>query len=225
MAAHLIHYRKAERDFYYFVNEGETIIEGDFSLSVIGALEYWNPLDGSTQPWPAVVQGGRLHTHLQLVRRAGVILMVDPQAALAVNATSLPLPGSLLMEVTGPWQAYDVADQPLDLPCPGDWARQAGWETFAGRLSFRTIFTLTAHQATQPLFLELGQVGDIAEVLLNNTAVGVCAWAPYILRIDAHTQAGPNRLEVWVTNSIANYYEGIQAPSGLVGPVQVRLEK
>jgi hypothetical protein len=125
----------------------------------------------------------------------------------------------------GPWQVYDASDQPIDLSCPGDWARQAGWETFAGCLSFRTTFTLPAHQATQSLFLDLGQVGDIAEVLVNDTVIGVCAWAPYIMRIDAHTQAGSNKLEVRITNSIANFYEGIQAPSGLVGPVQVRSEE
>ena len=155
-------------------------------------------------------------------RRAGVILAVDPQADLDPTATVFPLPGALLVELTDPWQAYDEADQPVALRCPGDWAHQAGWETFAGRLCFRTTFTLSAHAADQPLFLDLGQVGDIAEVRVNEAVAGVCAWAPYRVRIDPHAHTGLNRLEVWVTNSIANFYEGAQSPSGILGPIQVQ---
>ena len=74
----------------------------------------------------------------------------------------------------------------------------------------------------QPLFLDLGQVGDIAEVLLNGTTVGARAWAPYVWAIDPICQVGDNQLEVRVTNSMANRLEGLQRPSGLLGPVSIR---
>jgi hypothetical protein len=74
----------------------------------------------------------------------------------------------------------------------------------------------------QPLFLDLGQVGDIAEVALNGTTLGSRAWAPYVWAIDQICQAGQNQLEVRVTNSTANRMEGLQRPSGLLGPVSIR---
>jgi len=219
----VIHYRKAGWDFYLLVNEGETTLQGELSLAVTGTLEYWNPLTGATMVWPGAVRAGRLYTHLHLPRRASAILAVEPQATPQPDVAPVPIAGAVIAEITGPWQAFDEAGQPIALPCPGDWAQQVGWETFAGRVRFVVAFTLSTQQLVQPLFLDLGQVGDIAEVRINGALVGVCAWAPYCLRIDPHCQPGLNRLEVWVTNSIANCYEGRQLPSGLLGPIQIRV--
>jgi len=218
----VIHYRKAGHDFYLLVNEGETPLHGELSLATTGALQRWNPLDGTTTPWPVVRRDGRLHTQLHLARRECAILAVDPMGAPRPDATASPLPGERLIELTSPWQAFADDGHPITLPCPGDWAHQPAWETFAGRVRFATTFPLTADQCTQPLFLDLGQVGDIAEIWLNGKRVGICAWAPYCLRIDDYAGDGVNYLEVWVTNSIANFYEGCQLPSGLLGPCWLR---
>ncbi len=213
---------EAAYDFYLLVNEGENQIEGELSLGVMGAVECWDPLDGSTQPWPAVVRNGYTHTRLRLERRQSLILAVDAQRLPEPTLAFPPTPGAILAQMDCTWRAQTPTGDPLVLPCPGDWAHLAGWETFAGTLHFYTQFSLAARQLNQPLFLDLGQVGDIAEVLINGVVVGVCAWSPYLLRIDGRCRAGLNQLEVRVTNSIANFYEGLQLPSGLIGPVVIR---
>jgi hypothetical protein len=218
----VLHYQKQGRQFYFFVNEGEEALEGDLSLAVAGALEQWDALDGSARPWPGVTIEGRTHTHMRLERRQSLILAVDPQGKAEASVPIPPLPAGVLLEIPGPWQAYDQAGTLIDLACPGDWAQQVGWETYSGRLRFRTSFALTEEQAQQPLFLDFGQVGDIAEVIVNGRALGVRAWAPYVWPLDRVCQAGNNQLEVWVTNSIANRLEGLQRPSGLLGPVHIR---
>jgi hypothetical protein len=106
-------------------------------------------------------------------------------------------------------------------PCLGDWAQEAGWETFAGALDYSGAFSLPADQ-TEGLFLDLGDVGQIAEVWMNGRHAGVRAWAPYRLEIGALCQPGDNRVIVRVTNSMANRYDGLQLPSGLIGPVTLR---
>ncbi len=70
----VLHYRKENRDCYFFVNEGEQALESDLSLAAVGALELWEPLDGSTRPLPAMITNGRTQTHLRLERRQSVIL-------------------------------------------------------------------------------------------------------------------------------------------------------
>ncbi len=64
-------------------------------------------------------------------------------------------------------------------------------------------------------------MGDIAEVFLNGASLGARAWAPYTWAIGQHGQPGENQLEVRVINSIANRLEGLQMPSGLLGPARV----
>jgi hypothetical protein len=218
----VLHYHKEERHFYFFVNESEQAIEGDLSLAAVGALECWDPLDGMVRPWPATTIEGRTHTHLRLERRQSLILAVDPRDKGQAEAMPPPLPGAVLTPIAGPWYVCDDEGSPLDLPCPGDWAQVDGWETYTGRLCFRTSFTLTPVQMQQPLFLDLGQVGDIAEVILNDTPVGSRAWAPYVWALDQICQVGDNQLEVRVTNSMANRLEGLQRPSGLLGPISIR---
>jgi hypothetical protein len=222
-ALRVIHYYKEKRHFYFFVNEGETVIEGDLSLAVTGALAYWEPLDGTVRPWPGAEIDGRTRTHLRLERRQSLILAVDPEGAPQAEVELPPFPGPKLLEVSGPWQVFDDEDKPLDLLCPADWAQLPGWETFSGRLRFRASFRLTPAQLQQPLFLDLGQVGDIADVVLNGQTVGVRAWAPYVWEIGSICRAGDNQLEVRVANSMANRMEGLQRPSGLLGPVVIRL--
>jgi hypothetical protein len=218
----VIRYRKAGREFYFFVNEGEGVVAGDLSLAATGAVEYWDPLDGTTRPWPAQTIKGRTHTRLRLERRQGVVLALDPNGEPDSTALLPPLPGQPISTLTGPWQAQDETGQPIDLPCPGDWAQAPAWETFSGRLQFLTEFSLSPEQTGQPLFLDLGQAGDIAEVYLNDQRLGVRAWAPYYFNIAAAAQAGHNSLLVRITNSMANAYEGLQLPSGLLGPVTLR---
>jgi hypothetical protein len=150
-------------------------------------------------------------------------LAVDPEDSVQAVVELPPHPGPRLLEVDGPWQAFDEEDKQLDLPCPGDWAKQPGWETFSGRLRFRASFSLTPAQLQQPLFLDLGQVGDIADVVLNGQRLGVRAWGPYVWEISPMGRVGENEIEVRVTNSMANRMEGLQRPSGLLGPVVIRL--
>ncbi|MDR1806516.1 MAG: hypothetical protein LBR33_01140 [Propionibacteriaceae bacterium] len=50
-------------------------------------------------------------------------------------------------------------------------------------------------------------------------------WPPYRAAIDPGLlRPGRNRLEVVVTNSAANHYEGTDRPSGLFGPVTLDYE-
>lgn len=219
-----LHYRKGGREWYLLFNEGETALEGQLSLATTGALELWDPLDGGRRPWRGAVVDGRTHTYARLERRQSLILAVDPHGVADPAAPVPPRPGAVLSDIPGPWQVFDPAGDPLDLACPGDWARQPAWETFTGRVRCQTMFTIAPEWVGRTLFLDLGQVGDIAEVVLNGVALGGRAWAPYIWPLEAACRAGENQLEVWIINSMANRLEGLQLPSGLIGPVCIRGE-
>ena len=209
-------------DLYLLVNEGEDALEGALSLRSCGALELWDPMDGSVRPWPAEVEGGRLNARLRIERRQLLVLCVDPARTPDTRAEVPPLPGEALMEIAGPWQAAGPDGKPCSAPCPGDWAREREWETFSGTLRFSTRFRLPAGCPDGPLFLDLGRVGDIAQVALGGRPIGARAWAPYVFELGPLARGGEHVLQVSVTNSMANAYEGLQMPSGLLGPVTVR---
>jgi len=212
-------YRKDRQYIYLLVNEGEAAIEGTLSLFNHDRVERWDPLTGAVSAWPVRQEQDRSFIPLRLERRESVVMVIDHDWGPDPQATLPPTPGNAVREIAGPWQAEDLAGQPVSVPCPGDWAQAPGWELFTGVLVFRTAVTLTADEA-RARFLDLGQVGDIAEVTVNGHPAGVRAWAPYVLPVAL--REGENTLEVRVTNSMANAYDGLQLPSGLLGPVVAR---
>ncbi|MEM7034352.1 MAG: glycosyl hydrolase, partial [Chloroflexota bacterium] len=217
------HYQKEGVDFYLMVNEGETRIEGDLSLATKGALELWDPLSGSTRPWAGQIRDDRLHTYLHLERRQGLVLAVDPAETPTSDVSEFLTPDEIIVTLDGVWQVVDDKDESIeDIRFGQDWARLPKWELFSGRIGYKTEFYLSSEEAEQAIFIDLGDVGDIAEVILNDWVVGVCAWSPYILPLQTACREGINHLYIRVTNSMANKYEGMQKPSGLFGPVDLR---
>lgn len=206
-------------EVYYLTNEDESSISGDIILPYAGKLEVWDSLTGIMQTWPSEIKQGMTHTQLRLERRQSQFLVVSP--ALPDSTDKLPyFPGKVVMSIPGPWCAYDSEDRMVPLPCPGDWAQIPGWELFSGTITFRTAFKNT--HGRKPAFLDLGDVGDIAQVYLNGHLLGVRAWAPYIFTTGNAICHGQNMLEIHITNSSANRYEGIQRPSGLLSEVVLR---
>lgn len=93
---------------------------------------------------------------------------------------------------------------------------------FAGTVQYRTKFT------AKPGFtvLDLGQVGEIAEVWVNGVSCGLRANAPYKFDIGSACKAGENTLEIWVISPIAHENRSYVltpylpiAPTGVLGDV------
>ncbi len=148
--------------------------------------------------------------------------------------------------------AWDVAFQagrgaPAQLRVPAlqplERHADAGVRYFSGVATYTREFELPAGIAPgQPLQLDLGNVGDVAEIRVNGQLAGTAWHTPWQLAIGALTRAGRNTLEVrvanlWVNRLIGDAQPGAQkitfttlptylpdAPlrtSGLIGPVRL----
>ena len=211
-----LHYRKGGLDYYLLVNEGETEIAGRLRLAVAGEIAAWDPLSGGQRPIQAAAAGDGLRVALDLGRRESLVLAVDTRVPF-VPPPVLPMLTEERIPLDLRWEVRDLAGAAVAVPAPGDWARQPGYELLSGTLRYRTELTLPA-PATEA-WLDLGQVGDSAAVFLDGRPVGVRMWAPYRVCLGRGLAPRAYRLEVRVTNSMANEYEGSQRPSGLLGPV------
>jgi hypothetical protein len=116
-----------------------------------------------------------------------------------------------------------------------------GIKYFSGIATYAKDFaTPKAWKARQPLWLDLGEVSEMAEVFVNGKSAGSVWHAPYRLEIGAFAKAGNNRLEVrvanlWINRLIGDAQPGAKPiiwtptatyganaklrPSGLIGPV------
>jgi hypothetical protein len=90
---------------------------------------------------------------------------------------------------------------------------QPGFPYYAGTLSFRTVIQLDTLPTASELELNFedwdANLHDCVEVLINGQSLGVKPWSPYIwLGNRDWLEAGENRLEVRITNTLVGLFEG-----------------
>lgn len=196
-------------EVFLLANEGEAELAASVWLPVRGALEAWDPWTGAMAPAGASADGSGLRAWLCLARRQTLVWVVDPAGA--------PEPAAA---PEARWRAVgELADwswRPRDewvATALGDWCRERELETFSGTVAYRCRVT-TARGRYR---LDLGAVGELAELAVDGVTVGARLWAPY--RFDLALDTGEHELVVRVTNSAANARCGSLRPSGLLGPV------
>jgi hypothetical protein len=94
------------------------------------------------------------------------------------------------------------------------WTSNPGTKHFSGTGRYETSFTLPSEYLSPDLLLELdlGRVGNIAEVEVNGKRVGTCWMRNQRLDITRTVSDGSNRLVVWVTNTLINRASGLTQP-------------
>lgn len=216
------HIVKGGYDFYLLVNEGEGPITGELSLSARGQVDVWDAWRGKIDNNCFMIydEDGRPDYPLRLERRDSMILRVNPDKPDRTGrAGALPSPVELARLESG-WKVAG-GPAPVNVSALESWTRWPGWESFSGRVSYSSEFLLPSLLVGARLTLDLGEVGELARVWVNNLDAGYRWWAPYLFHIDGLVRAGMNRIEVEITNSLANRMDGAGLSSGLMGPVVI----
>ena len=89
---------------------------------------------------------------------------------------------------------------------------------FAGTQAFHKTLTVPAIPGGARLELDLGEIRDIAEVIVNGKNFGVLWKPPYAVDVTGAIHSGANDVEVRVTNEFPGRIPST-VPSGLIGPV------
>jgi hypothetical protein len=109
----------------------------------------------------------------------------------------------------------------------GSWTND--WPDFSGTAWYEKEIVVDREWlgVGRKVYLDLGEVNNIASVRVNGKNAGTELWSPYRLEVTDLLKAGSNHLEVGVTNTLANRYgQGrpglVEKPaSGLLGPVRL----
>jgi hypothetical protein len=220
-----VHRRTRDAEFYFIRNttkepQGLTVRFRVAAEAQGQAPEFWWPDSGrrsACRGWTSIAKG---RTELRLVlaplgsvfvvfRRAEAsdLASLDPLARDTFPSADDPAPTTL----DGPWQV----DFPEGWGAPRTTAfgrlqswtdsTEAGIRSFSGIATYRTTFELPAALASRRrLFLQLGDLAEIAEVTVNGKDMGVVWLPPYRVEISGAVRSGSNRLEIRVANLWAN---------------------
>lgn len=142
----------------------------------------------------------------------------------------------VVIEVEEPWgyAGGSVIDGPIKQICSegliriGDWSQIEGLKAYSGGAWYRLNLQLDSLQ--EQTILDLGKVISTARVKVNGQEVGVRLSGPWKYDISDKVRLGNNHIEVFVTNTSANFYTstpsryGGSIESGIIGPVSITSE-
>ena len=247
-----IHRKLADGDLYFVNNRTDKAGHIEARFRVTGKQpELWRAIDGSAAPVSYRTEGGETVISLDVGAEDAFFILfrkraTSPAATIAAKATR-PV-ATLASPWTVRFQPGRGAPAQIAMPTltPLESNADAGVRYFSGEATYSSRFTLPkGAKLGTPLWIDLGRIGDVAEVRVNGQSAGATWFAPYRLDIGKLVKPGNNALEIkvanlWVNRLIGDQQPGAQKitftaaptykpdaplrPSGLIGPVTLEAE-
>ncbi len=241
-------HRAVEGGDLYFVNNRRNRVErGEARFRVTGkAPELWDAITGEARPLSYRVEGSVTVVPLDLTAEDAKFVVFREPAVIETRSVAAFTP-KVVARIDGAW----TVDFPAGLGAPASIRLDRlqslsdhalpGVRYFSGVSTWRTNFAAPKRRADK-LWLDLGQVGDVAEVFINGQRAGITWFAPDRVEISRLIVPGQNRLEVrvankWVNRLIGDKQPGAEKvtftaaptyradaplrPAGLIGPVSI----
>jgi alpha-L-rhamnosidase len=242
-----VHRRLVDGDVYFVNNRKDRSEHVDAHFRVIGKTpEIWRADSGSVEPVSYRTEGAETVVPLDLDAEDS-FFVVFRKPAQTPSAKVPPVVFTRVANIDGPWdiafQANRGAPASIRLDSLASLSEQTdpGVKYFSGVATYTKTFTLpAATKSGAPLFIDLGRIGDVAEVRVNGHMVGTVWKAPYRLNIGPWVHGGHNALDIrvanlWVNRLIGDAQPGAKKityttmptytpaaplrPAGLLGPV------
>jgi (4-O-methyl)-D-glucuronate---lignin esterase len=245
-----VHRKLAKGDIYFVDNRSDYAVSIDATFRIAGMKpELWRAETGTTEAASFIIANGRTTVPLHL-EAWGTVFVVFRKPT---SETSYSAPEAIetkLTTVSGPWK---VSFQPgrgapasITMDKLSDWSHSAdpGVKYFSGIGTYTKTVQVSPRSFRKGahLWLDLGDVKNLAVVTVNGKELGETWHAPY--RVDATSALKPGSNEVtikvvnaWVNRLIGDEQPGARKftfadvkpykanspllPSGLLGPVTV----
>ncbi|MGD0910829.1 MAG: glycosyl hydrolase [Terracidiphilus sp.] len=246
-----VHRKLAGADLYFVDNRSDNPAVVDATFRVGGkAPELWHAEDGSSSPATFTIADGRTTVPLKL-EPWGTVFVVFRKPTSQTSFTAPEKAETQIATVEGPWtvsfQTGRGAPPSITLDTLSSWSdnQDSGVKYFSGAGTYtKSIdaspdwFKNGAH-----VWIDLGDVKNLAEVTVNGKSLGIVWHAPYRVDATAALKPGANEVKIMVINAWVNRLIGDMQPdattkytfttskpyeansplqlSGLLGPVNV----
>lgn len=227
-----IHRTSGDAEIYFVINRNKQPATQDFTFRVTGKQpEIFDPISGSIRPTTSFRQAGGCTTLPLSFDRFGSYFVVfrKPIAKELAGKAKSNFPKLVpLQTLDGPWNVvFDPTwGGPTNAAFPSltSWTKrpEEGVKFYSGTATYQKKFDLPEDSTNQGqrLFLDLGNVKEVAEVRLNGQKLGILWCYPWRVDITKAVKPTGNQLEIDVINLWANRVIG-----DLAQPKEKRLTK
>jgi hypothetical protein len=177
--------------------------------------ELWHPDTGEMEPASYSIENKLTTVPLHLDVRESVFVVLRKPAASPSREVPKPV-FSRLATIEAPWR---VSFQPelgappsIEMPKLQSWTENPdpGVKFFSGTATYTQTMPAPGSWFGKGdrIWLDLGNVRDIAEISINGKPFGTLWKPPYRIDVTNAIKAGPNQLEIKVTNQWSNRIAG-----------------
>jgi hypothetical protein len=247
-----VHRRLGDVDFYWVNNRQNRTLDLDATFRVEGRVaEIWHPETGNTELASYTIKDRITQVPLHLEPNDAVFVVFRNKAIQTSLTINRPVEKQLT-EIAAPWNVSFQAkrgapDQAvLETMIPWNESADPGIKYFSGTATYSKPIQAPAEWFNKgsQLWLELGSVKNLAEVLVNGKSLGILWKTPFRVNVTEALKEGENKIEIKVTNLWVNRLIGDQQPgvkkkityttmpfyradspllpSGLLGPVTIQ---
>jgi hypothetical protein len=250
-----IHRTAGDSEIYFVINRSTNTLDLNCAFRVAGkAPELWNAVTGEHAPAAAYTETGqRTFVPLRFPPCGSwFVVFREPAAAHPARADANEVKLKALADIAGRWTVhFDPrwgGPEAADFDSLASWTErpEPGIKYYSGTATYEKSFVVpVAPDSTgrRPLFLDLGDVRELAEVKVNGESCGIVWCPPWRVDVTGAVKTGENKLEVKVVNFWPNRIIGDQSlppdrrftrtnirkltaqvplmPSGLLGPVRL----
>ena len=215
-----VHRKLADGDIYFLDNRNDRDETVDATFRVTGkAPELWYAESGTSESASYKIADGHTTVPLHL-EPWGTVFVVFRKAAAAPSRTWPAVEETNLTTVDGPWnvsfQEHRGAPASVMLDKLVSWtdSTDAGVKYFSGVGTYTKEFQAAADwfKPGASLWIDLGDVEELAEVSVNGTPLGVVWHAPYRIDVTRALKPGKNVVAIKVVNTWVNRLIGDQQP-------------
>lgn len=208
------HRKDAGSDIYFVANQDSVSKVVTLSLRVEGRIpEFYNAVTGESYAANNYrMANGKTQLSYVFEPNASVFIQFNkPADQSLVDKGSNREETEELQTLTAPWMV--TFDKELGGPKkPVRFSTLSSWSThpdtlisnYSGTASYASSFKIKSLKDGKKIYLDLGEIANIAEVIVNGKNCGVVWTAPYRADVTTAIRKGVNTVEVRITNTWAN---------------------
>ena len=246
-----VHRKLSDQDIYWVNNRNDRSEKVEVTFRLSGKVpRIWHPETGQTEPATYSMSSGLTTVTLNMTPHDAVFVVFESKAV----KTNFVIPNKTEDELTtieGLWRVAFQPDRGAPVTATFDKLRSytenkdKGIKYFSGTATYFKSFEVSKNYANKDgeLWLDLGDVKNIAEVSINGKKLGIVWKRPFRVNITNVVKEGENTMEIKVTNLWKNrmigdaqpdvskkitysslpYFKSRSrlTPSGLLGPVKI----
>jgi len=187
--------------------------------------QIWDAMDGSVRGVESFsfAPDGRVMLDVDLEPWESKFVLLTPPGSVELPPVRERIASSdrHVSPVEGPWEVSfrGLGNLTADLTMDTlkDWRDLPGLKHFSGTATYSTEFQISNLQSAignlqSAMFLHLGEVKDVATVIVNGEEAGKVWMPPYRVDISKQVKPGANTLKVVVANRLWNHTSGLEEP-------------